>query len=324
MKILITGGAGFIGSYLAESLLEDNHEVFAIDNLSTGKIENIAQFKNNKNFHFYKGSILDYDLMRKLIFSCDSIYHLAAAVGVKFIIEHPLHSLITNVRGTEIVLELADIFKKKIFLASSSEVYGKDGTRPFKETDDRILGQVTIPRWGYSCAKAFDEFLAIAYHKCKGLSVVIGRLFNICGPRQSPNYGMVIPRFIQQALRGEPITVHGDGKQIRSFTYIGDAATAMQILMDDRRAEGEIFNIGCSESITIGNLANKIKELCGSSSKILFVPYEQAYSEGFEDMFYRVPDISKLSDLIGFTLKFKLNEMLKTIINDHQKKLCSH
>ncbi len=316
MRVLLTGGAGFIGSYLVESLLNDGHIVTVVDNLSTGSEDNIAHLMNFENFRFVQGDILDYKLMFKYVSECDCIYHLAAAVGVKYIIENHLDSLITNVRGTEIVLDLAHVFQKKVFLASSSEVYGKNGgSKSFKETDDRILGAVNISRWGYAFSKGFDEFLAVSYHRSKGLPVVIGRLFNICGPRQSPNYGMVIPRFVQQAIRNEPITVYGDGKQVRSFTYINDAIVAIKAVMDKKEAEGEVFNIGSCESITIGALALKIKALSNSSSQICFVPYSQAYENNFEDMFYRVPDTSKIENLIGSFSKLKLDEMIKEIVN---------
>jgi len=316
MRILITGGAGFIGSSLAQSLLNDGHVVTVIDNLSTGSEDNITELENNEKFRFVVGDILDYKLMLKYVSECDCIYHLAAAVGVKYVLDNQLDSLITNVRGTEIILDLAYVFKKKIFFSSSSEVYGKNGTlESFKETDDRILGAVNISRWGYAFSKGFDEFLAVAYHRSRGLPVVVGRLFNICGPRQSPHYGMVIPRFIQQALKNEPITVYSDSKQVRSFTYITDAVAAIKAIMDKKEAHGEVFNIGSYESISIGELAEKIKLFSNSSSEICFVPYEQAYNNDFEDMFYRVPDISKIEELIGPVANLKLDEMIKGIIN---------
>ncbi|MBU2064080.1 MAG: GDP-mannose 4,6-dehydratase [Candidatus Omnitrophica bacterium] len=319
MKFLVTGGAGFIGSHLTEALLRDGHEVSVADNLSTGSMENIAHLQENDNFYFYEGNILDYKLMLKLITSCDCVYHLAAAVGVKYVLEHPLTSLVTNVRGTEIIFELANIFEKKVFLASSSEVYGKDGSGALREDGDRVLGPVSVPRWGYSVSKAFDETLALSYHKIKRLQVVIARFFNICGPRQSPNYGMVIPRFVQQALKGEPITVYGDGKQTRTFTYIDDVISGIRMLMDNPDAGGEVFNLGSTQIITIEALAGKIRELCGSNSEIIYVPYQEAYSEDFEDMLYRVPDITKMTNLTGFTPKTSLDTMLKSIIDYHRK-----
>ncbi|MCK4994012.1 MAG: GDP-mannose 4,6-dehydratase [Candidatus Omnitrophica bacterium] len=319
MRILLTGGAGFIGSYLSESLLNDGHIVTVIDNLSTGSRDNIAQLENNERFKFVEGDILDRELMLKFVRECDCIYHLAAAVGVKYVLDNQLGSLITNVRGTEIVLDLAHVFKKKVFFASSSEVYGKNGgLKSFKETDDRILGAVNISRWGYAFSKGFDEFLAVAYHRSRGLPVVVGRLFNICGPKQSASYGMVIPRFIQQALKNEPITVYGDGKQVRSFMYISDAVVAIKAIMDKKEAQGEVFNIGSCQSISIADLALNIKTLSNSSSQICFVPYAEAYDNNFEDMFYRVPDISKIENIIGQFSKLKLDEMIKEIINHYR------
>lgn len=319
MRILLTGGAGFIGSYLAESLLNDGHGVTVIDNLSTGSEHNIAHLENNERFSLVVGDILDYKLMLKYVSECDCIYHLAAAVGVKYVLDNQLDSLITNVRGTEIVLDLAHVFKKKVFFSSSSEVYGKNGgLKSFKETDDRILGAVNISRWGYAFSKGFDEFLAVAYHRSKGLPIVVGRLFNICGPRQSPHYGMVIPRFVQQAIKNEPITVYGDGKQVRSFTYITDAVAAIKAIMGEKEAEGGVFNIGSCESISIAELAVKIRAFSNSSSEIHFIPYEQAYNNNFEDMFYRVPDISKIEKLIGPIAKLKLDEMIKEVINHYR------
>ncbi|MFH1094038.1 MAG: GDP-mannose 4,6-dehydratase [Candidatus Omnitrophota bacterium] len=319
MRILITGGAGFIGSYLAESLLNDGYEVTVIDNLSTGSKDNISHLEINQRFKLVVGDILDYKSMLKYVSECDCVYHLAAAVGVKYVLENQLDSLITNVRGTEIVLDLAHVFNKKIFFSSSSEVYGKNGgSKSFKETDDRTLGAVNISRWGYAFSKGFDEFLAVAYHRSKGLPVVVGRLFNICGPKQSPHYGMVIPRFVQQALKNEPITVYGDGNQVRSFTYITDAVAAIKAIMAEKEAEGDVFNIGSCESISILELAEKIKAFSHSSSQIRLVPYEQAYDHNFEDMFYRVPDISKIEKLIGPFANLKLDAMIEKIINHYR------
>jgi UDP-glucose 4-epimerase len=319
MKILLTGGAGFIGSYLAQSLLNDGHQVTVIDNLSTGALANITHLQGNEKFNFVQGDILAYKLILKYVRECDCIYHLAAAVGVKYVLDHQLESLVTNVRGTEIIFDLASVFKKKVFFASSSEVYGKNGgSKNFKETDDRTLGAVNISRWGYAFSKGFDEFLAVAYNRSKGLPVVVGRLFNICGPRQSPHYGMVIPRFVQQALKNEPITVYGDGNQVRSFTFISDAIRAIRALMENKQAEGEVFNIGSGQSISIIQLAEKVKTYSDSSSQIQCIPYEQAYDNNFEDMLYRVPDISKMENLIGPVSQMKLDDMIKEIINHYR------
>ncbi len=318
MKVLVTGGAGFIGSHLVESLLKDGHQVTVIDDLSTGSKGNLAGLLESGNLDFQEESILNYKKMLKYVTECDHIYHLAAAVGVKYIIDHPLDSLVTNVRGTEIVFELAQIFNKKVFFASSSEVYGKDGTVPFKETDARILGGVELSRWGYAFSKGFDEFLAKAYHRSKGLKIIIGRLFNVCGQRQSPHYGMVVPRFVKQALSGEPLTIYGNGQQIRSFIHVYDAVEAMKALMNEPLAEGEVINVGSNEPVKIADLAAKVKEFSGSNSEFSFIPYSDVYDLNFEDMLYRVPDISKIKDLIGFTPQYKLDQMLKMIIEDYR------
>lgn len=318
MKILLTGGAGFIGSHLAESLIKDGHELTVVDNLVTGDKENIAHLQGLSEFRFIEGSIVDYKLMLKLVTECDCIYHLAAAVGVKYVVDNPLDSLITNVRGTEIIFELAHVFNKKVFFASSSEVYGKDAQSPFKEHDDRIMGAVSKSRWGYAFAKGFDEFLAVAYSQQKKLPIIVGRLFNVCGPRQSSSYGMVIPRFIDQALKNQPITVYGDGTQIRSFTYVDDVVNAVKNLMDAPDAQGEIFNIGSSQYVTINDLAGKIKDICASESEIVHVPYSQVYGDNFEDMLYRVPDTSKFEQLTGIHVNVDLDKMLKTIVNYHR------
>ncbi|MBN1353474.1 MAG: GDP-mannose 4,6-dehydratase [Candidatus Omnitrophica bacterium] len=317
MKALVTGGAGFIGSHLCENLLEKKYKVYTIDNLSTGTIENIRHLKKSQSFHFYMDDILNEKIMRNLIRKVDIVFHLAAAVGVKYILDNPLESIKTNVRGTEIVLELAnDLGKKKVFLASTSEIYGKDrnGAALFKETDDRLLGSTTKWRWSYSCTKALDEFLSQAYYRERKLPVVIGRFFNTCGPRQTGRYGMVIPRFIKQALLDKPITVYGDGKQTRCFLYIGDAIRAITAIAEEKKAVGEIFNIGNPRSITIMELAEKIRKLTNSKSKIEFVPYEKAYERGFEDMRHRKPDISKLKSFIKFSPSVGIEELLKRTI----------
>lgn len=317
MRNLITGGAGFIGSHLAEELLKRKKEVVVIDNLSTGSVDNIKDLKSDKRFSYHIDTIMNEKLMRRLIGKCDVVYHLAAAVGVKYIIDNTLESIHTNVKGTEMVLELASALgKKKVILASTSEIYGKDrpGKRIFKEDDDRLLGSTKISRWSYSCTKALDEFLALAYWREKKLPVVIVRLFNTCGPRQTGRYGMVIPRFIKQAITNRPITIYGDGKQTRSFCYVKDVVEALIMLKSNNKAVGEIFNIGNPEIISIKELAKKIIKLTGSVSKIDRIPYEKAYESGFEDMRHRCPDISKLRRFTGFSPKADINEILTNTI----------
>ena len=317
MNILITGGMGFIGSHLAEMLLKEGAKVSVIDDLSTGNMDNIATIKNHKNFTYVIDTILNEKIMEGLIKDADVIYHLAAAVGVKYIIDNPLKSLQVNIRGTEIVLELANTLgKKKVAITSTSEVYGKDrnGVYSFKEDDDRVLGSTKISRWSYSCTKALDEFLALAYYREKKLPVVIVRLFNTCGPRQSERYGMVLPRFVKQALLGQPITIFGDGKQTRSFTYIDDVVEAVIKLASEPKAEGEVFNIGNPKSISIEDIAKRVKRLTGSTSEIVYIPYEKAYEKGFEDMRHRQPDITKIRSLIGFEPKIDIDDIVKSII----------
>jgi len=322
MRSLITGGAGFIGSHLAEALLKRKEEVVVIDNLSTGSMDNIEHLKANPKFSFHVDTIMNEPLMKRLIKDCDVIYHMAAAVGVKYIIDNPLESIQTNVKGTEMVLELANALgKKKVIVASTSEIYGKDrpGKHKFKEDDDRVLGSTTISRWSYSCAKAMDEFLALAYWREKKLPVVIVRFFNTIGPRQTGTYGMVVPRFVKHALLGQPITIYGDGKQTRSFCHVADVVTAVIELAKTDKAIGEIFNIGNPNPITIKDLAEKVKNLTGSDSPLIYVPYEKAYEKGFEDMRHREPDISKIKELIGFHPKTGLDETLKAIIKYFEK-----
>jgi len=317
MKNLITGGAGFIGSHLAEELLSRGEEVTVIDNLSTGSEENIRHLRPNPRFAFHIDTIMNEGLMKCLVKECNVVYHMAAAVGVKYIIDNPLESIKTNVRGTEIILELASAFKKKVILASTSEVYGKDrpGKHVFSEDDDRLMGSTSISRWSYAATKALDEFLALAYWREKGLPVVIVRFFNTCGPRQTGRYGMVVPRFIKQALSNKPITIYDDGNQTRSFTYVSDAVKAVILLANNRKTPGEIFNIGNPRNaITIKALAKKIKSATGSRSVIKYISYEKAYEKGFEDMRHREPDISKLKRVTGFSPKVGIDEMLSRII----------
>lgn len=317
MKVLITGGAGFVGSHLAEELLKARNEVVIIDNLSTGSVENIKHLKGNKRFRCCIGSVTDENMMSKLVRNCDVIYHLAAAVGVKYIIDNPLESIKTNVEGTGVVLGLANKFgKKKTLITSTSETYGKnmDRHRAFRETDDSVLGPSTILRWSYACTKKLDEFLALAYFKEKKLPVVIVRLFNTCGPRQTGRYGMVVPRFIKQALSGRPITVYSDGTQTRCFTYVKDVVKALADLMNCEKAVGEIFNLGNPKAISINELAKKVKRLSDSKSKIEHIPYEKAYEKGFEDMIHRHPDITKIKRYINFTPKTDVDGIIiKTI-----------
>ncbi|MDP2912970.1 MAG: GDP-mannose 4,6-dehydratase [Candidatus Omnitrophota bacterium] len=324
MKCLITGGAGFIGSHLSEALLKKGNLVTIIDDLSTGRLENVEHLRKEKNFSYYIDTIMNHVLMAELVGKCDVIFHLAAAVGVKYVIDHPLETILTNVGGTEIVLSLANEYgNKKVVIASTSEVYGKDrpGKRIFSENDDRVLGPTSINRWGYSCTKALDEFLALAYFKEKKLPVVIVRFFNTCGPRQTGRYGMVVPRFIKQALDGEPITIYGDGKQTRCFTDVSDAVRAVIGLVCESRAIGEALNIGNPHNkITINALAKVIKRITGSKSAIQHIPYEKAYEKGFEDMRHRQPDISKLKSITNFSPRIGIAGMLERIVKDFKQK----
>ncbi len=318
MKILITGGAGFIGSHLAEKLLGEGHEVRVIDNLSTGRLENIETFKDMPKFHFTIGSILNRELMEQLIKGCDQVYHLAAAVGVKYIIENPLLSLKTNIVGTDNVLELCNKYKAKVLITSTSEIYGKSENVPFAEQDDRLLGSTHISRWGYSCSKAIDEFLALAFYREKKLPVVIVRCFNTVGPRQSGQYGMVLPKFIKAALLDQPIIVYGSGEQTRCFADAADVVEAFVKLMDTPACAGEIFNVGTTESISIKDLAIKVKEMCGSKSRIEYMSYADAFEEGFEDMMNRMPDLSKIANAIGYKPKYTLDDIITRMIQYYE------
>ena len=315
MKALITGGAGFIGSHLAERLLDLGHEVFIIDNLWTGKLSNIEKIQNHGRLHLVVDTILTESVMNDLIFKIDHIYHLAAAVGVKNIMDHPVETLDINVKGTEVVLRLANRFKKKVFIASTSEIYGKHVEHTLSEDDNRVMGTVKKRRWAYACSKTLDEFLALSYFDEKKLPVVIGRLFNTVGPRQIGQYGMVLPTFVQSALLVKPITVFGDGTQSRSFTHVNDVVGAIIKLMDEPAAEGDIFNVGNDSEVTINQLAETVKEMTGSDSEIEHITYERAYGPGFEDMERRCPNIDKIKNLIGFEPSHDLKSIVQSVID---------
>ena len=315
MKALITGGAGFVGSHLAEALVARGDEVFVLDNLSTGSIENIEHLKGHPRFHYTIESIMNEPVTAELVDRVDVVFHLAAAVGVRLIVESPVNTIETNVHGTEMVLKVANKKKKKVVVASTSEVYGKSGIVPFREDADLVLGPTSKGRWSYACSKAIDEFLALAYHKEKRLPVVLVRLFNTVGPRQTGRYGMVIPSFVKQALQGRPLTVFGDGTQSRCFTYVSDVVEQLVALAEEPRAVGEVFNVGNDrEEISIGDLARRVKARTGAKSEVVLVPYDQAYEEGFEDMQRRVPDLAKLRALTGYVPKVHLDEILDRVI----------
>lgn len=319
MKYLITGGAGFIGSHLADYLLDDGHRVHIIDNLSTGRMSNVQHLLDDSRFTYSIGSVLDYHALEKHVESCDRVFHLAAAVGVKLIMEEPVETIVTNVQGTENVLKLANYHKKKALIASSSEIYGKsmdlDGdVKQLSEGSDWTLGPTTKRRWAYACSKAMDEFLARAYFEEKRLPVVIARFFNTVGPRQSGQYGMVIPNFVRCAIMNEPIRVHGDGRQSRCFIHVQDVVRIIAELIESEKAEGEVFNIGRPDPMTVNDLAKRVRTLAGSSSEIVHIPYEEVYGEGFEDMQSRTPDISKLRRLLDFEPEFGIDEIVRDVI----------
>ena len=320
MRVLITGGAGFIGSHLSEALLDAGHDVHAMDDLSTGAIENIDHLKDRPGFHYTIDTVMNEPVLAEHIDRCDVVFHLAAAVGVKLIVEAPVHTIETNVHGTELVLTHADKKKKLVVIASTSEVYGKSTEVPFREDADLRLGATWKHRWAYACSKAIDEFLALAYWKEKKLPVIVVRLFNTVGPRQTGRYGMVIPTFVQQALAGQPITVFGDGSQSRSFTYVGDVVDGLMRLVGEPKAIGQVFNIGNGEEISIGYLAERIKQMTNSSSPIVAIPYEEAYEAGFEDMPRRVPDITKMRELIGYEPRVQLDEILTRVIDHFRRR----
>jgi len=315
VRALITGGAGFIGSHLAERLLRDGHEVAVLDNLSTGSIDNISHLKTTPGFSYAIDSVTNESLLAEMIDRSDVVFHLAAAVGVKLIVEQPVHTIETNVHGTEVVLKHANKKKKLVFIASTSEVYGKSTDVPFREGAELVLGATVKHRWAYACSKLIDEFLALAYWKERKLPVIIVRLFNTVGPRQTGQYGMVLPTFVRQALAGHPITIFGDGKQTRSFTFVGDVVDALIKLTNEPRAIGGVFNVGNTDEVSIRELAERVKTLSGSQSTIQYVPYDEAYEAGFEDMPRRLPDISKIRALVGYEPKLELNDIIRTVID---------
>jgi len=314
LRVLITGGAGFIGSHLSDAYLERGDEVFIIDDLSTGSFDNIRHLKDHPRFHYTIDSVHNQPVTAELVDQCDVIFHLAAAVGVKLIVESPVRTIETNVRGTETVLALANKKKKRVLVASTSEVYGLSTQVPFREDGNLVMGATTKGRWSYACSKAIDEFLALAYWREKKLPTTVVRLFNTVGPRQTGQYGMVIPTFVKQALSGRPITVYGSGEQTRCFGYVGDVVKALVALMDHPDAIGNVYNIGSSEEISINALAQRVRELANSESEIQHIPYGEAYEEGFEDMPRRVPDTTKVHKLVGFRAETKLEEILKEVI----------
>jgi len=319
MKILLTGGAGFIGSHLATELLGRGHEVLVMDDLSTGRLENLRHIQSNSGLHLKEGSILDIEVLEPLVQECDEVYHLAAAVGVRLVMEKPVETIMTNVRGAENILEVCRKHSKKIFIASTSEIYGKNKSGPLSEDDDRILGSTKKHRWAYANTKTLDEFMAFAYHQAYGLPIVIARLFNTVGPRQTGRYGMVIPNFVRSALDNKPINVYGTGDQTRCFAHVSDVIQGLVGLMEHPEAVGDVFNVGNSEETSIAEVARRVKAMTGSSSKIRYIPYDEAYGEGFEDMERRVPNLAKIKDLIGYEPQSKLDDILTSVIEYFRK-----
>src|ERR671933_175090 len=311
---LVTGGAGFIGSHLADAYIERGDEVLVLDDLSTGSIENIRHLKKHPRFDYTIDSVPNAPVLAELVDACDAVVHLAAAVGVRLIVESPVRTIETNVHGTEVVLAQANKKKKKVLIASTSEVYGLSNEVPFREDGNLVMGATTKGRWSYACSKSIDEFLALAYWREKKLPTIIVRLFNTVGPRQTGRYGMVIPTFVRQALAGRPITVYGTGEQSRCFGYVGDVVGALMSLMEKDEATGQVFNVGSNEEVSIMELAERVKELTASDSEIVTVPYDEAYEEGFEDMPRRVPDTTKVRTLVGFEVKESLDGILKKVI----------
>ena len=321
MKVLVTGGAGFIGSHLCEALLAADNQVWAIDDLSTGRIGNIRHLEGKDGFRFVSDTIMNKAMLEEAVQWSDQVYHLAAAVGVRLIVEEPIRTIETNIFGTDLVLKMTNRHRKKTFIASTSEVYGKQTQGVLKEDDNMVYGPTIKSRWSYACSKAVDEFLALAYYKKSGLPVVIGRLFNTVGPRQTGQYGMVLPTFVRQALAGEPITVYGDGSQARSFCYVSDVVGAMTALMEHPEAAGEIFNIGNDEEVRIRDLAELVKKKTNSVSEVVLVPYDVAYEPGFEDVQRRCPSIKKIQKLIGYKPRFDLDGILDRVISHMREEL---
>ena len=321
MRVLVTGGAGFIGSHLCEALLEQGHEAWALDDLSTGRLENLSTFQRHSRFRFLEGDVRDPGLVKGLVAQADRVFHLAAAVGVKYVLENPLRSLLTNIRGSEVVLEACAEHQRRVVLFSSSEVYGKGVAVPFAENDDRVLGPTHKLRWSYACGKAVDECLAQAYWQQQQLPVTVVRCFNTCGPRQTGAYGMVIPNMVVRALRGEPILVYGDGQQSRCFSAVGDVVRGVLLLADHPSSIGEIYNIGTDEEVTVLELAERIRTKCASQSPIEFVRYEEIYGRSFEDMRRRVPDLNKIRRMVGYRPQITLDMLLDMTIKDMCERL---
>jgi UDP-glucose 4-epimerase len=318
-KALVTGGAGFIGSHLSELLLANGWEVFVLDDVSTGQLENIAHLRDRTDFHLVVDSILSPAVVSEVVHRCDVVFHLAAAVGVRLIVEQPVHTMVTNVQGTETVLEYCSKFGKRVLIASSSEVYGDHREeRPLAEEDRRVYGPTTEKRWLYADSKAMDEHLALSYHLERGLDAIVVRLFNTVGPRQSGRYGMVIPRFVEQALAGDPIEVHGDGTQTRSFCHVADTIRALATLMETSEISGQIFNVGSSERVRIIDLAERVKAATGSDSEIVYIPYDQVYEQGIEDTLHREPAIGKIREAIGWAPERNLDGILADVIAEHR------
>lgn len=320
-KILITGGAGFIGSHLSELLVHNGYQVVVIDNLSTGRLENIQHLRPLPNFQFVRETIMNAQVLDRLTSQADILVHLAAAVGVQLIVQDPVHTISTNIMGTEAVLNTANRYGCKVMIASTSEVYGKGVKVPFCEEDDRLMGSTTHSRWAYATSKAVDEFMGLAYHRQFGLPVVVMRFFNTVGPRQTGRYGMVVPRFVRQALRNEPLTVYGDGEQARCFGDVADVVNAVLKLAEHPQAVGQVFNVGSTEEITIRQLAQKVIDMTASQSEIVYVPYSEAYAPGFEDMRRRVPSLDKINQLIGYRPRYTLEDTLRRVIDYEREQM---